>query len=139
MGNKRASRLPAWTARLASEPSRARSANATADGCPSLALGMAPTSAAAAAEVAADAAAAWDEAPRTRLPPPEWQGTAGRSDQAAATICATPMLLQLRRALVLSWRTKLGGKRRMVAEVRAPLLSPAKDAGDEKERVAMGS
>lgn len=37
-------------------------------------------------------------------------------DHEAATIWATPMLLQLRRALVLSWRTKLGGNRRMSAD-----------------------
>lgn len=30
-------------------------------------------------------------------------------DQEAATICATPMLLQFLRALMLSWRTKFGG------------------------------
>jgi len=38
---------PAWTARLASEPSRLRSACTTADGCATLALGIALTSAAA--------------------------------------------------------------------------------------------
>ena len=132
--------VPAWTARLASEPSRLRSACTTADGCATLALGIALTSAAAeAAAAAADAAAAWEEAtPRARPPPPpEWGRPAGQSDHAAATICATPMLLQLRRALVLSWRTKFGGKRRIVAEERAPPDSVEKTTCGVSETVAM--
>jgi hypothetical protein len=104
--------VPAWTARLASEPSRLRSACTTADGCATLALGIALTSAAA-------------------------EAAAGQSDHAAATICATPMLLQLRRALVLSWRTKFGGKRRMVAEERAPPDSVEKTTCGVSETVAM--
>lgn len=45
-------------------------------------------------------------------------GAAGTPDpegfaHEAATICATPMLLQFRRALMLSWRTKFGGKRKI--------------------------
>lgn len=47
------------------------------------------------------------------------------------------MLLQLRRALVLSWRTKFGGKRRMVAEARAPPDSVEKTACGVSETVAM--
>jgi len=46
---------PAWTARLASEPSRLRSACTTADGCATLALGIALTSAAAEAAAAGGA------------------------------------------------------------------------------------
>lgn len=51
-------------------------------------------------------------------------------DHEAATICATPMLLQLRRALLLSWRTKLGGNRRIGAEKTrgAPPTRRRKDA-----------
>jgi len=40
-------------------------------------------------------------------------------DHEAATLCATPMLLQFRRAFVLSWRTKFGGKRK-ISEERPP-------------------
>jgi hypothetical protein len=47
------------------------------------------------------------------------------------------MLLQLRRALVLSWRTKFGGKRRMVAEERAPPDSVEKTTCGVSETVAM--
>jgi hypothetical protein len=47
------------------------------------------------------------------------------------------MLLQLRRALVLSWRTKLGGKRRMVAEARTPPVSVEKTACGVRETVAI--
>ena len=35
------------------------------------------------------------------------------SDHEAATICATPMLLQFLLALLLSWRTKFGGNLRI--------------------------
>ena len=45
--DSRSGTVPAWTARLASEPSRLRSACTTADGCATLALGIALTSAAA--------------------------------------------------------------------------------------------
>ena len=47
------------------------------------------------------------------------------------------MLLQLRRALVLSWRTKFGGKRRMVADERAPPDSVEKTTCGVSETVAM--
>ncbi len=44
----------------------------------------------------------------------------GRSVAEAATTCATPMLLQLRRAFILNWRTILGGSRGMTGGRRNP-------------------
>lgn len=57
------------------------------------------------AEAAADpeAAAAEVEEPEAAL-----------LDQEAATICATPILLQFLLAFVLSWRTKLGGNLKII-------------------------
>jgi len=61
------------------------------------------------AAAAAAAAAAAEGAPAAEL-----------LDHEAATICATPMLLQFLRALVLSWRTKLGGNLRIREDMPAP-------------------
>uniref|UniRef100_A0A2C9V243 Uncharacterized protein n=1 Tax=Manihot esculenta TaxID=3983 RepID=A0A2C9V243_MANES len=42
------------------------------------------------------------------------------SDHEAATTCATSMLLQFRRDLVLSWRTKLGGNFKIRDDIPPP-------------------
>ena len=97
--------LPAWTAMLPSELKNEeyfKSSNCTlglplTTGTSSLAI----NSTGSAAEIVVAAAAEDDNEAFT----PE----AELLDHEAATIWATPMLLQLRRALVLSWRTKLGG------------------------------
>lgn len=94
--------LPPWTARVpsqfkkwASEPAKTWPSPWVTEEAPATPAAAPPTSAASMAAEAAEAA--------------EEPGFA----QEAATICATPMLLQLRRFLTLSWRTKLGGKRKM--------------------------
>lgn len=83
-----------------------RSTPCSTNATPSLVVGSTDGSVAAGAEAAAAAAAAAE-------------GEAGLLDHDAATICATPMLLQFLRDLVLSWRTKLGGKRK-INEDRPP-------------------
>ncbi len=50
----------------------------------------------------------------------------GRSVAEAATTCATPMLLQLRRALILNWRTMLGGSRGMRGGRKKPFDDKSK-------------
>ena len=66
-----------------------------------------------AAAAGAEAAAETDDAAAAADGKPE----EGLLDHLAATICATPMLLQFLRALMLSWRTKLGGNLRIIEDI----------------------
>ena len=75
------------------------------------------------AAAGAEAAAETDDAAAAADCKPE----EGLLDHLAATICATPMLLQFLRALMLSWRTKLGGNLRIIEDIGP---SPVNDDGE---------
>ena len=84
----------------------------------------------------------WGGSPIRPTPPASLAGTPPLGfvesielfDHEAATTCATPMLLQFRRAFVLDCRTKFEGKRKIKEEI---LLEPKKElavVAEEKVR-----